>query len=89
MEQNSPTPVPTPPTAPQLQPSVPIDNTEVKTSALYDQGFNKKTMFFQYFFVRVWPPMKRTIEETAYFLFKLFRSLIKFALVQMGIRSGA
>jgi len=67
--------------------SEPSLNIHVKTSSLYDQGFNKKTMFFQYFFVRIWPVLKLRTEETVFFIFKVFRSFIKFAMAQMGIRS--
>lgn len=65
-----------------------IQDLQIQTSSLYDQGFNKKTWILQYFFVRVWPPVKRIIEETAYSIFKVLRSILKFALVQMGIKSG-
>lgn len=61
---------------------------QIQTSSLYDQGFNKKTWILQYFFVRIWPPTKRIVEETAYSTFKLLRSILRFALVQMGIKSG-
>lgn len=70
-------------------PQVPTEtNKEMNVSSLYDQGFNKKTMFFTYFFVRVWPPLKRHTEEVAFFVFKVFRAFVKFALTQIGIRSG-
>lgn len=76
---------PTPSTSPADQTS---QDFQVQTSSLYDQGFNKRTWILQYFFVRVWPPAKRIIEETAYSIFKVLRSILKFALVQMGIKSG-
>ncbi|MBP6098649.1 MAG: hypothetical protein KA477_01555 [Candidatus Levybacteria bacterium] len=76
---------PAPNTSPADQGS---QSLQIQTSSLYDQGFNKKTWILQYFFVRVWPPAKRIIEETAYSTFKLLRSILKFALVQMGIKSG-
>lgn len=88
MENNTPIPQPASSSPASASPIQVEANAEMKASSLYDQGFNKKTMFFQYFFVRIWPPLKRHTEEIAFLLFKIFRSFVKFAMTQIGIRSG-
>lgn len=61
---------------------------QVDTNSVYDQGSNVFSRIWGYFVVKIWPPTSRIFDGTVYFLFKVLRGIFRFALVQMGIRSG-
>lgn len=75
---------------PQNSPPAPgqTPSFQVNTDVMYDQGFGRSERMSKYFFSRVWPRTKLIGEGIIYFLFKVGRGIVRFALVQMGIRSG-
>lgn len=51
-----------------------------------EKSSDRFVLMVKYYFIKIWPTVREIIAEIIHYSFKAGRSLVKFALVQIGLK---